>query len=187
MNLHKTIPVITIEEQNTWPQNGILKSSADTNTEIRRSTKSTNSPPPPPPLVSPLSHGHSHTPAENSQNRLPQNTPTTCAKRKQPKRPRSPHKPTRGKTRTPTTMNDPSPRPGPWINHNNSQAITPPFDYKSSSEQLTLLVNPNWLAQYVTLLIRHIRLGKSLNNVFLFLINLYFTGYMFRSCHQHPK
>ena len=48
-----------------------------------------------------------------------------------------------------TTINDLSLRPGPWINYMNNQATTPPFDHKSPSQQQTLPLNPNRLAQYV--------------------------------------
>ena len=43
MNLHKTIPVITDEEQNSWSQHEVLKcletSSVDENVEVRCSAK----------------------------------------------------------------------------------------------------------------------------------------------------
>ena len=47
-------------------------------------------------------------------------------------------------------MNDPSLRPGLWINYTNSQVIILVLDYKSFSEQLTLLSDPSWLVRYVT-------------------------------------
>ena len=47
-------------------------------------------------------------------------------------------------------MNNLSLRPGPRISYTNIQVITLISDYKTFSQQLTLLSNPNRSAQYVT-------------------------------------
>ena len=50
-------------------------------------------------------------------------------------------------------MNNLSLRPGPWIKYTNIQVTTLLSDYKTFSQQLTLLSDPNKSTQYVKILI----------------------------------